>query len=153
VAYSKIFKKSPGKTLVVCPLSLLYQWESEICQHIQKDVLSVNVYYGEQREAGIFENSDVILTTYGVLLQEYDKTPGEGRLMTEYWDRVILDEAHCIKNRSTNYFKSCAQLQAKHRWCLSGTPIQNSLEDVFSLICFLRYQVCFSYTSFLYMTH
>ena len=64
-----------------------------------------------------------------------------GHDVWQQWERVILDEAHSIKNRTTSYFKSCAALSARHRWCLTGTPLQYSLDDLFALFCFLHFEV------------
>ncbi|KAF1784974.1 P-loop containing nucleoside triphosphate hydrolase [Phytophthora cactorum] len=134
---------SPGKTLVVCPLSLLHQWKNEAQERFLPNTLSVHVYYGDDRGAGdglstgSYSKSDLVLTTYGVLSAEFGKN---GLLTTTEWNRVILDEAHSIKTRTTGYFKSCSALIATHRWCLTGTPIQNTLDDMFSLLCFLQYQ-------------
>jgi DNA repair protein RAD5 len=55
-----------------------------------------------------------------------------------HWERVVLDEAHLIKNASTEQARACCVLAARHRWCLTGTPVQNSLADVHSLLRFLR---------------
>ena len=52
---------------------------------------------------------------------------------------VVLDEAHSIKNKSTRTARSCCEIRAKRKWCLSGTPIQNSLDDLYSLFKFLDY--------------
>ncbi|EGZ04405.1 hypothetical protein PHYSODRAFT_454028, partial [Phytophthora sojae] len=130
-------------TLVVCPLSLLHQWKNEAQERFLPNTLSVHVYYGDDRDndtglsAASFSKSDLLLTTYGVLSAEFEKN---GVLTTAEWNRVILDEAHSIKNRSTGYFKTCSAMKATHRWCLTGTPIQNTLDDMFSLLCFLQYQ-------------
>ncbi|TMW67746.1 hypothetical protein Poli38472_007418 [Pythium oligandrum] len=131
-----------GKTLIICPLSLLHQWKDEVHNRFKPQTLSVLVYYGDERETASFSiKSDIVLTTYGVLSSEFEKQKnGSSVLLGTEWDRVILDEAHSIKNRATTYFRACAALQAVHRWCLTGTPIQNSLSDLFSLLCFLRYE-------------
>ncbi|CAH0480138.1 unnamed protein product [Peronospora belbahrii] len=143
VTYSKRAKgKETGKTLVVCPLSLLHQWKNEALERFLPNTLSIYVYYGEDRSSYIkldtssFSKSDIVLTTFGVLSAEFGKS---GLVTTTEWNRVILDEAHSIKNKATGYFKTCSALKATHRWCLTGTPIQNALDDVFSLLCFLEY--------------
>lgn len=133
------------RTLIVCPLSLLHQWKNEIQERFRANTLKVYVYYGDERDNALssLKRSDVVLTTYGVLSTEHERTAGkssEGVLARTKWNRVILDEAHSIKNRMTNYFRACSSLQAQHRWCLTGTPIQNSLDDIFSLLCFLQYE-------------
>lgn len=134
--------RGPSKTLIVCPLSLLDQWKSEVDERFRPQSLAVHVYYGDERDAAAsgLASADVVLTTYGVLASQHDKAGGAGVLARTAWHRVILDEAHSIKNRATGYFRACAALTARHRWCLTGTPIQNSLEDVFSLLSFLQYE-------------
>lgn len=54
------------------------------------------------------------------------------------WYRVIIDEAQCIKNKDTQSAKGCCALDAKYRLCLSGTPMQNSCDEMYSLLRFLR---------------
>jgi DNA repair protein RAD5 len=68
-----------------------------------------------------------------------NRTVNEG-LLTYDWFRVILDEAHCIKNPVTISSRACCMLKAERRWCVTGTPIQNSLQDAFGLIKFLRHE-------------
>ena len=58
------------------------------------------------------------------------------------WWRIVLDEAHIIKNKATQKHKAMCGLYGKHRWCLSGTPIQNSLDDIWSLLNFIRVPNC-----------
>ncbi|CAI5724694.1 unnamed protein product [Peronospora destructor] len=136
-------REATGKTLVVCPLSLLHQWKNEALERFLPNTLSVHVYYGDDRGTRTkltmapFSKNDIVLTTYGVLSAEFGK---DGLVATTKWNRIILDEAHSIKNRATGYFKTCSALKATHRWCLTGTPIQNTLDDVFALLCFLEYQ-------------
>lgn len=65
------------------------------------------------------------------------------------WFRVVLDEAQSIKNHRTQVARACWGLRAKRRWCLSGTPIQNAIDDLYSYFRFLRYDPYASYKLFL----
>lgn len=138
----RLRRDNSQRTLIVCPLSLLHQWKNEVDERFRANTLGVHVYYGDDRESSavLFGNSDIVLTTYGVLSKELEKPAGTAALFASAWQRVILDEAHSIKNRLTTYFKACAAVRATHRWCLTGTPLQNSLDDLFSLLCFLQYE-------------
>ena len=71
-----------------------------------------------------------------------------GALARVSWSRVILDEAQTIKNHRTQVARACCSLRAKRRWCLSGTPIQNSIDDLYSYFRFLRYDPYAVYKSF-----
>jgi DNA repair protein RAD5 len=143
-----------NSTLVVAPLSLLHQWQEEI---ENKTSLSCRVHYGDRNKNtsayGSNDTVDVVLTTYGTLQAELrtqrdagtDKTMPAKKtiilpLLSRNWKRVILDECHIIKNHSTLVAKACCLLRAERRWAVSGTIIQNSLEDVFSLMRYLRHE-------------
>ncbi|EJK58564.1 hypothetical protein THAOC_21303 [Thalassiosira oceanica] len=148
-------RRTKGTTLVVAPLSLVSQWEDEVAT---KTDLSQIVYYDSSKKlAGCdsFSSVDVVVTTYGTLQSEYVALSKTGMsmqpnhthpLLKFSWQRVILDEAHGIKNPATVVSKACCLLQAKSRWCVTGTPIQNSLqadtllEDVYGLLKFLRHE-------------
>ncbi|KAF9886988.1 hypothetical protein FE257_010604 [Aspergillus nanangensis] len=140
-------KLPPGlskSTLVLAPLALIKQWESEIMDKVEPShKLRVCVYHGNTRAKATdnLEDYDVVITTYGTLTSEHgaigkgSKTSG---LFSVYWYRVILDEAHTIKNRNAKATQSAYALDAEYRWCLSGTPMQNNLDELQSLIRFLR---------------
>ncbi|KAJ8568436.1 hypothetical protein K7X08_027969 [Anisodus acutangulus] len=132
----------PGGNLIICPMTLLGQWKAEIEAHSQPGVLSVYVYYGHTRskDAKVLARSDVVLTTYGVLASEFSAENAEdsGGLLSIRWFRVVLDEAHTIKSSKSQISNAAAALIADRRWCLTGTPIQNNLEDIYSLLRFLR---------------
>ncbi|KAL1545370.1 helicase-like transcription factor CHR28 isoform X1 [Salvia divinorum] len=71
-----------------------------------------------------------------------------GTLAKVIWSRVVLDESQTIKNHRTQVARACCSLKAKRRWCLSGTPIQNSIDELFSYFRFLKYEPYDNYKTF-----
>ncbi len=130
-------------TLVVAPLALIKQWEGEIRDRVQDThTLRVCVHHGPQRAKRFkdLQKYDVVITTYHTLVSEHGAS-GENLKVGCFglnWYRVILDEAHSIKNRNAKATKAACALHAEYRWCLTGTPMQNNLDELQSLIHFLR---------------
>ncbi|XP_008438555.2 DNA repair protein RAD5B [Cucumis melo] len=132
--------KARGGTLIVCPMALLGQWKEELEIHSEPESISIFVHYGGDRTNNpeVLSGYDVVLTTYGVLTSAY-KSDGEFSIYHRVdWYRVVLDEAHTIKSSKTQTAQAAFTLNSYCRWCLTGTPLQNNLEDLFSLLCFLR---------------
>ncbi|KAK4441254.1 DNA repair protein A [Sesamum alatum] len=131
-----------GGNLIVCPMTLIGQWKTEIETHSEPGALSLYVHYGQNRskDAKILVQTDVVLTTYGVLASEFstENAVDNGSLFSVRWFRVILDEAHTIKSSKSQISMAASALAADCRWCLTGTPIQNNLEDLYSLLRFLK---------------
>ena len=133
-------------TLVVAPLALIKQWEKEIGEKVSSShKLRVCVHHGPQRTKSFqaLKKYDVVITTYQVLVSEFgsssEKSDGiKVGCFGLHWYRVILDEAHTIKNRNAKATQACYALNAQYRWCLTGTPMQNNLDELQSLIKFLR---------------
>ncbi|KAJ3338880.1 hypothetical protein HDU93_008933 [Gonapodya sp. JEL0774] len=139
----------PRATLVVAPVSLISQWKDEIKSKTLLGALRVMIHHGPGRTKDVrkFSGMDVILTQEcpsarkskkSADVKKPEKPPGPLLLMRYY--RVILDEAHNIKNKDTATAKACFELEAEHRWCLTGTPIQNSVDDFYSLLKFLQFK-------------
>ncbi|KZF21095.1 hypothetical protein L228DRAFT_284167 [Xylona heveae TC161] len=126
-------------TLVVAPLALIKQWEEEIEKRVlPSHKLRVCLHHGPQRTKYYqdLKKYDVVITTYNILVSEHGGS--DGACFGVKWHRVILDEAHTIKNRNAKATQACYALRADYRWCLTGTPMQNNLEELQSLIKFLR---------------
>uniref|UniRef100_A0A182RKF7 Transcription termination factor 2 n=1 Tax=Anopheles funestus TaxID=62324 RepID=A0A182RKF7_ANOFN len=130
-----------GGTLIVCPASLMRQWEGEITNRVKHNSLSVCVHHGTQRETKPrhLAKYDIVITTYNIVSRE-SKVTGRGGdgVYGVNWERIILDEAHVIRNHKSNMSESCCGLKGRYRWLLTGTPIQNKEMDVYALMKFLR---------------
>lgn len=145
---------APCTTLVIAPMSLLAQWQSEAENASEEGTLKSMVYYGADKKDDLralcsVENAasapDVLITSFGTVLSEFnqialkggDRGATQGIFALNFF-RVIIDEAHNIKNRQSKTARACYEIAAEHRWALTGTPIVNRLEDLFSLVRFLR---------------
>ncbi|KAF8607218.1 hypothetical protein BDV93DRAFT_435751 [Ceratobasidium sp. AG-I] len=175
-----------GGTLIVCPVGLIAQWESEI----KKMCVGVKTisHHGPSRakEHKVLQRVDVVITSYQVVSSEHgahlggasssaaapkkkaavskskkkiesddsdlsgdsdvgsslakkktSSKPKPAALFGVKWFRIVLDEAQNIKNRTTKASIACCALRGRNKWCLTGTPIQNSVEELYSLIKFL----------------
>ncbi|XP_029937610.1 helicase-like transcription factor [Myripristis murdjan] len=129
---------SARATLIICPLSVLSNWLDQFEQHVRPNVkLNLYLYYGSERNRSkkFLSSQDVVLTTYNVLSADFgNKSPLHGI----NWLRVVLDEGHVVRNPNTQMSKAVLDLKAQRRWILSGTPIQNSVKDLWVLLAFLR---------------
>ncbi|XP_010749377.3 helicase-like transcription factor [Larimichthys crocea] len=129
---------SARTTLIISPLSVLSNWLDQFEQHVRSNVkLNVYLYYGSDRNRSkrFLSSQDVVITTYNVLSADFgNKSP----LHEINWLRVVLDEGHIIRNPNAQMSKAVLGLKTQRRWILSGTPIQNSVKDLWMLLAFLR---------------
>ncbi|KAI1179911.1 SNF2 family N-terminal domain-containing protein [Nemania sp. FL0916] len=126
-------------TLIVAPKSTLQGWVDQALRHIKTGHIRIRVYHGASRDgvAAQFSDTDIIVTTYETLRSEWATTKGARPLFSWKWLRIVLDEAHHIRNRSKQLFQSTCHLKARYRWCLTGTPIHNHLDDYGALLSFI----------------
>ncbi|KAH6635501.1 SNF2 family N-terminal domain-containing protein [Chaetomium sp. MPI-SDFR-AT-0129] len=139
-----LLRQNAKATLLVCPLSTVTNWEEQIKQHIKPGTMTYHVYHGPNRvkDAEQLAQFDLVITTYGSVVSELNsrskKKRGAYPLEEIGWFRIVLDEAHTIREQNTLAFKSICRLQANRRWAVTGTPVQNKLEDLAALLAFLR---------------
>lgn len=124
-----------GPTLLICPTSVLGNWEREVNRFATN--LSCFVHHGEKRKQGKSfakqaQKHDLVITSY-VLAQRDLKT-----LQSLHWEGIILDEAQNIKNPKAKQSKSVRSLASNFRIALTGTPLENRLSELWSIIDFLN---------------
>lgn len=97
------------------------------------------MHYGMNRSGVDLSLYDIVLTTYGTMSKEWSNTNKNSKMLYQYeWYRVVLDEAHYIKGRTINTAKAAYDIKGQIKWCMTGTPIQNRLMELFSLIHFIQ---------------
>ncbi len=116
------------RTLVVAPTSLLANWRDELARF--RPELAVHTYHGADRE--LEERAPVTLTTYALLRRDAE------RLAAVPWELVVLDEAQAIKNPDSQTARAAFALRAERRVALTGTPVENRLEELWSEMHFLN---------------
>jgi SNF2 family DNA or RNA helicase len=124
-----------GPTLLLCPMSLVGNWEREAAKFAPE--LRVYAHHGPQRLRGAaladhLNDADLVLSTYATATRDIDE------LAETYWHRVVLDEAQAIKNSLSQAAKAVKRLGAGHRVALTGTPVENRLAELWSIMDFLN---------------
>jgi hypothetical protein len=130
-------------TLLVSPLSAVINWEEQIKTHMKPGALSYYVYHGSARTSDVAElaDCDIVITTYSIVLSDLDgkrRKTQKSPLAKMNFFRIVLDEAHIIREQSTGQSQAVCMLPAQRRWAVTGTPVQNRLDDFGALTKFLR---------------
>lgn len=137
-------RQNGGTSLVVCPASLALNWESEIAKFAPELRVLTVLGTASERAAAIAkaEQYDVVITSYSLIARDF----------AEYQEKefryVFLDEAQYIKNRSTNTAKAVKSINSRCRFALTGTPVENSFAELWSIFDFIMPDYLFSYRYF-----
>nr|AGS52041.1 Snf2 family protein [uncultured bacterium contig00008] len=118
---------SANGCLVIAPAALLNNWEKELNRFAPS--LNVSRYHGSGRK--LDKKQDVFLTTYQTAVRDAEK------LKKREFSMLLVDEAHLMKNAETRISRTVKQLRSKYRIALSGTPVENRLEDIRSIFDFI----------------
>ncbi|BCS93489.1 DEAD/DEAH box helicase [Metallosphaera javensis (ex Sakai et al. 2022)] len=129
IAKAKEEGEEVSPSLVVCPTSVLRNWEEEIGRYAPS--LTFTVIHGKEKGSVNGEKVDVYITTYNTLLMREE-------LLRVNWKFLVLDEAQNIKNSDTRRSRLIRQLKGEYRIALTGTPIENSVNDLWSIMNFLN---------------
>ncbi|CBF69917.1 uncharacterized protein ANIA_10794 [Aspergillus nidulans FGSC A4] len=143
-----LVKSRPGirntkTTLLVAPLSTVNNWVSQVKEHLRDGALTSYVFHGSSRTTSVDELSkyDLVITTYSIVLSELSgrgsRRAGSSPLTKMNMFRIVLDEAHTIREQSAAQTQAIFRLNAQRRWSVTGTPIQNRLDDLLSVTKFL----------------
>lgn len=139
--------------LIVVPSSTLENWWNEFGKWCPK--LKVRQYYGSPEERKMlrhewitngFEDTDIVLTTYSMVSSCYEERKMFRVIPLHY---VVFDEAHMLKNMNTQRYENLFRINAKHRILLTGTPLQNNLLELMSLLVFVMPQIFAGKTDYL----
>ena len=125
-----IVNNKQSQNLLVVPTSVIGNWEREFAKFAP--TINIVTYHSQNKDTKMFEKSDVVLTTFNMIRKNY-KSFNEIK-----WHRVIIDEAQNIKNPKAKQSKVLFGLNSKHQIALTGTPIENSVVDLWSIFNFLN---------------
>lgn len=135
--------ESSETTLILAPVGVMSNWRGQIAEHTKAETAPrVLIYHGSgKKEAANLSQYDVVISSYGALVSEYKadakKPPAKG-IFSIHWRRVVLDEGHTIRNPNSKGSLAACNLRADSRWTLTGTPIINTLKDLYSQVRFLK---------------
>ncbi len=134
--------KSPLKALIIMPSSLIFNWSAELYKFIPSWLVCQHIGANRTTDIRILKEYDVVLTSYQTALRD------EELFVQIDWIYVVLDESQYIKNSDTKVFKAIQGIKAQHKLCMTGTPIENSLSDLWSQMQFINPNILGSLANF-----
>lgn len=133
---------NPAQVLIILPASLVFNWKAELYKFAKHLTVLEHIGNKRNKDIRILKRFDIVLTTYQTALKDE-------KILSDFeWEYIILDESHYIKNPESQAFKAIAQFRAKHKISLSGTPIENSLSDLWAQMQIINPETLGSLNSF-----
>eukprot|EP01119_Soliformovum_irregulare_P017518 TRINITY_DN5226_c0_g1_i4.p1 TRINITY_DN5226_c0_g1~~TRINITY_DN5226_c0_g1_i4.p1 ORF type:complete len:845 (-),score=321.85 TRINITY_DN5226_c0_g1_i4:102-2636(-) len=137
-------KRFENTTLIICPSHIIHVWGVEIKKHLAANCVSVFEYHGSKRK-NIWKTDDeydIILTSYAVVrreadIREHEFSWVEDSIFDFMFGRIILDEAHFIRNDGTSTSRAVRHIEGRRKWAVTATPVQNKIDDIFPYLQFL----------------
>ena len=139
-----------GGTLVVCPPALIHQWVAEAKKTLQDDN-EMYIFHGSRRNRDVdfLRAQKLIVTTYGIVHSESNFN-APSCLESVQWNRIVFDESHALRNKTTRTYAACLALSASYKWIVTGTPFVSSVEDIPNQINMIapNYSMTFRWTTY-----
>jgi SNF2 family DNA or RNA helicase len=130
IAYLLAGKDEMLPALIICPTSLVGNWRHEVIRFAPG--LSVGIHHGTSRDTALLGRYDLTITTYPLAVRDFDA------INALSWKTIIIDEAQNIKNPQTKQAKAVRSLKSRHKIALTGTPVENRLTELWSIMEFLN---------------
>lgn len=135
-------KDGSATTLVVVPKSAATQWIEEVKRHTKPQLSAMLWTQQSETSRDHTLTADILVVTYDqvrIMRKTKNSKQPTSLLFDVCFQRIIMDEAHKIKNRKSNTFEACMELQGNHRWALTGTPIPNGVHELWPLLTFIQH--------------